>query len=135
LEVTKAFSSGVSSGQPRVENGTSAEENQVSSTSCSRRSVLPGALAWASASLRATTMLPSSSYQAGIWWPHHSWRDAPVLDVVHPLVVGVDPVFRDEAHFAGFHGFDGLCAMDWPVGSPSPGLLMATNHWSVSKAR
>jgi hypothetical protein len=57
-----------------VEKGTSADEYQVSSTSGSRDSVLPGAWAWASASLRATYTLPSSSYHAGIWWPHHSWR-------------------------------------------------------------
>jgi len=62
-----------------VENGTRAEEYQVSSTSSSRLSVLPGetlsACACASASLRATYTLPSSSYQAGIWWPHQSWRE------------------------------------------------------------
>lgn len=33
------FRSGVSSGQPKVEKGTSAEENQVSSTSSSRFNV------------------------------------------------------------------------------------------------
>ena len=30
-------------------------------------------------------------------------RDAPVLDVVHPLVVGIDPVFGDKAHRAAVH--------------------------------
>ena len=44
----------VFAGQPRVEKGTSAEEYQVSSTSGSRVSFLPGACACASASLRAT---------------------------------------------------------------------------------
>ena len=34
--------------------------------------------------------------------------DAPVLDVVHPLVVGVDPVLRHEAHGAGLHRVDRL---------------------------
>ncbi len=34
--------------------------------------------------------------------------DAPVLDVVHPLVVGVDPLLRHEAHGAGLHGVDGF---------------------------
>ncbi len=34
--------------------------------------------------------------------------DAPVLDVVHPLVVGVDPVLGHELHLAGGHGIDGL---------------------------
>src|ERR1700757_4584993 len=75
----KAFISAVSCGQPSVENGTSADENQVSSTSESRRSrpVLPAAccLARASSSDAATKMLPCSSYHAGIWWPHHSWRE------------------------------------------------------------
>ena len=52
------FMSGVSSGQPKVEKGTSAEENHVSSTSSSRVNfpVQPAAwaLAIASASVRAT---------------------------------------------------------------------------------
>ena len=34
--------------------------------------------------------------------------DAPVLDVVHPLVVGVDPVFRDEADLSAVDSVDGL---------------------------
>ena len=34
--------------------------------------------------------------------------DAPVLDVVHPLVVGVDPVLRYESHFARLHSVDGF---------------------------
>ena len=70
------FMSGVSSGQPMVEKGTRADENQVSSTSSSRRSapVTPcaAALAFASSSSRATMMLPSSANQAGMRWPHHS---------------------------------------------------------------
>ena len=53
-------------GQPRVVNGRSAEENQVSSTSGSRLTGLPPALACASASVRTTYTLPASSYQAGI---------------------------------------------------------------------
>ena len=28
-------------------------------------------------------------------------RDAPVLDIVKPLVVSIDPVFRDELDFTG----------------------------------
>ena len=66
-----------SSGQPRVLNGHSAEENQVSSTSLSWRSGTSAASperARASASSRPTWMLPASSYQAGIRWPHQSWR-------------------------------------------------------------
>ena len=35
-------------------------------------------------------------------------RDTPVLDVVHPLVVGVDPVFGNEAHCAAVDGFFGF---------------------------
>ena len=34
--------------------------------------------------------------------------DAPVLDVVHPLVVGVDPVFGHKLYLAGLHGVDGF---------------------------
>ncbi len=34
--------------------------------------------------------------------------DAPVLDVVHPLVVGVDPVLGHKGHFARGHRVDGL---------------------------
>jgi hypothetical protein len=67
-------SAGVSSGQPRVENGQSPEENQVSSTSGSRESALPlhfGQLAGASS---ATITSPHAQCQAGIWWPHQSWR-------------------------------------------------------------
>ncbi len=35
-------------------------------------------------------------------------RDAPVADVVHPLVVGLDPVGGDELDAAVFDGCDGL---------------------------
>ena len=36
--------------------------------------------------------------------------DAPILDVVHPLVVGVDPIFGDEFDGATVHGINGfLC--------------------------
>ncbi|MNN01833.1 hypothetical protein D3C81_1144610 [compost metagenome] len=75
----KCFISGVSPGQPSEEKGTSADENQVSSTSSSRCSapLLPAAraLASASSSVRPTKQLPASSYHAGIWCPHHSWRE------------------------------------------------------------
>ena len=73
-----APSSPVRSGQPSVENGHSAEENQVSSTSSS----------WRSAAARRRLVArrappprcgrrrpcPAGSYQAGMRWPHHSWR-------------------------------------------------------------
>ena len=35
-------------------------------------------------------------------------RDTPILDVVHPLVVSVDPVFRDKAYRAAVDGFFGF---------------------------
>ena len=64
------------SGQPRVEKGHRAELNQVSSTSSSRvRWVLPH-FSQRVGSSRLTLMWPQSSQvQAGIWWPHHSWRE------------------------------------------------------------
>ena len=34
--------------------------------------------------------------------------DAPIGDVVHPLVVGVDPVLRHKLHFARLHRVDGF---------------------------
>ena len=43
--------------------------------SISLRCSLGSASAWASSASRATYTLPSTSYQAGIWWPHHSWRE------------------------------------------------------------
>ena len=70
-------SSRVFSGQPSVEWHHKADENHVSRTSGSCFSVaacLPDFRA-ASSMLRATTMLSSSSYQAGIRCPHQSWRE------------------------------------------------------------
>ena len=32
--------------------------------------------------------------------------DAPVLDVVHPVEVGLGPVFRNEFYLAAFHRLD-----------------------------
>ena len=34
--------------------------------------------------------------------------DAPVLDIVHPLVVGIDPVFGHELHRAALHRVNGF---------------------------
>src|SRR2546425_9378105 len=65
----------VFSGQPSEEKGTRAEENHVSRTSGSRRRDFCFAICRASFSLRATKILPCSSYHAGIWWPHQSWRE------------------------------------------------------------
>ncbi len=59
-------SSGVSSGQPSVENGHSPDENQVSSTSGSCRRVPPH-FGHALGSVRETWIEPSvSQYQAGM---------------------------------------------------------------------
>ena len=59
----------MSSGQPIVENGHSAEENQVSSTSSSCVQPLGGV-----SSGPKQTSSPSGEYQTGMRWPHHSWR-------------------------------------------------------------
>ena len=94
---------GVSSGQPRVANGHSAELNQVSSTSvsCSQRAgSMPRSRAAraASSSDSATISSPAAQYQTGIRWPHQSWREMhqgrmfPHPVEVDPLVaVGDDP--------------------------------------------
>ena len=71
----KVLSSLVSCGQPSVENGHNAEENQVSSTSSSWRNFVWPACLRASSSLRATNILPCSSCHAGMRCPHHSWRE------------------------------------------------------------
>ena len=64
------------SGQPSVENGQSAELNQVSSTSGSRWMFLLWQASHSQASVRETVTWPQSSqYHAGIWWPHQSWRE------------------------------------------------------------
>src|SRR5207244_1532980 len=70
-----AWSSGVSSGQPSVAKGQSADENQVSSTSSSWRNSGASHSAQAPGSDSATVVWPSGQYHAGIWWPHHSWRE------------------------------------------------------------
>src|ERR1700737_3638458 len=70
-------SSRVCPGQPSVEWHHRADENQVSSTSGSCLNAAAGLPHFrdASSTLRATTMLPCSSYQAGIRCPHHSTRE------------------------------------------------------------
>jgi hypothetical protein len=91
-------------GQPMVLNGHSAEENQVSSTSG------PAAAAhrryWPARALRlrcgrhrcCRLVEPRRNAVA----PPELAADAPVLDVLHPVAVGVDPVRRHELHLAGF---------------------------------
>ena len=65
----------MSSGQPRVECGHSAELNQVSSTSGSLVSDEEPHSEHASGSVWST-VIPSQSpqYQTGIRCPHQSWR-------------------------------------------------------------
>jgi hypothetical protein len=57
-----------------VEKGQRPEENQVSSTSSSWRRLAPPQVVQAAGVWRATVTWPSGQYQAGIWWPHQSWR-------------------------------------------------------------
>src|SRR6202012_2738165 len=66
----KSRRSAVSSGQPSVENGHSAEENQVSRTSGS--CVQPAGAVSSGPTQRAS---PSGPYQTGIRCPHQSWRE------------------------------------------------------------
>ena len=69
-------SSALLSGQPRVENGQSAELNHVSSTSGSRWICLLWQASHSQASVRETVRWPlTAHYHAGIWWPHQSWRE------------------------------------------------------------
>jgi hypothetical protein len=76
LEGKNKSRSGVCSGQPRELNGTSCEENHVSRTSGSRLKTAEILCFFrTSSSLLPTKTLPLSSYQAGIWWPHQSWRE------------------------------------------------------------
>ena len=67
-----------SSGQPSVENGHSPELNQVSKMSGSWVSSAAGrpqaSQAPGPAVAGLTVTWPSGQYQAGIRWPHQSWR-------------------------------------------------------------
>ena len=69
----------MSSGQPSVENGHSPELNHVSKMSGSCWSSAAGrpqtAQASGPASSDDTVTWPSGQYQAGMRWPHHSWRE------------------------------------------------------------
>ena len=61
-------------------------------------------------------------------------RHAPVLDIIQPLVIGRGPVFRHEFDLAAGDHSSAISAIDLP-GKCVPsgaGLLIATNHWSVS---
>src|ERR1017187_3749658 len=62
-------------GQPKTETGRSPEENQVSSTSVSWVILAEPQWAQAVGSWRATVILwQSEQCQAGMRWPHQSWR-------------------------------------------------------------
>ena len=68
------------SGQPSVLKGHRFELNQVSNTSGSCVSSRPSYAGNAVGSVNGssgsgTITAPSSSYQAGIWWPHQSCRE------------------------------------------------------------
>src|SRR5208283_2421578 len=61
---------------PSVENGHSPELNHVSSTSGSCSMCFDPQWAQACGASRATVMPPQSAQcQAGMRWPHHSWRE------------------------------------------------------------
>ena len=69
-------SSLLSLGQPRVEKGHRAEENQVSSTSSSWRMWVEWQCWHSVGSVSLTVISPQSSHvQAGMRWPHQSWRE------------------------------------------------------------
>ena len=81
----------MSSGQPSVENGQRPELNQVSKMSgscCSSAAGRPHtSQALGPAASAETVTWPSGQYQAGIRWPHHSWRrHVPVADVRQPVL-------------------------------------------------
>ena len=65
----------MSSGQPSVANGQSADENHVSSTSVERVSSVEPHSAHASGSSPRTVTWPSGHSQSGSWWPHQIWRE------------------------------------------------------------
>ena len=58
-----------------VENGQSAEENHVSSTSSSWRRFFEWHFGHSVGSVRATISSPHSQYQTGMRCPHQSWRE------------------------------------------------------------
>jgi hypothetical protein len=112
----EGLSRSVSSGQPRVLKGHSAELNQVSSTSSSWRSgkSAPGRACRAPPARRAADVdialgvVPGRDAVA----PPELAADAPVLDVAHPGEVGVLPVVRHEAMRPS-------STARWPVGQRS----------------
>jgi hypothetical protein len=103
----------VFSGQPSVEKGTRADAvpgvqhvlvaRQRPAVAGRRGAVARFVLAAADVQL-ATRAVPGRDLVA----PPELAADAPVLDVVHPVVVGVDPLFGHEAHLAAADGATGL---------------------------
>ena len=97
-------SSGVSSGQPSVENGQRPDENHVSSTSGSWRTAAALRARGEVSCARRAWSRPCRSTTPGIRWPHQSWREMhQSLDVLHPVVVGLRPlrgtiVIRPSSH-------------------------------------
>src|SRR5918992_1814104 len=71
----KARRSGVSSGQPSVANGQSADENHVSSTSVERTSSLEPHSPHTSGSISVTVAWPPGHSHSGSWCPHQIWRE------------------------------------------------------------
>src|SRR5579883_3418789 len=65
----------VASGQPRAVNGSSAEENQVSSTSVSCSRFAPPHFEQLAGASRATINPPHAQRHAGMRCPHHNCRD------------------------------------------------------------
>ena len=120
---------GVSSGQPSVENGQSAEENQVSSTSSSRVSVTSRAVlgARAAASAACFALLDEDIAVFGIpgrnvMAPPELARDAPGLDVLQPVEIGLLPILRHEDR----------CGPSRTAASAGCARVLAsTYHWSV----
>src|SRR6202012_3950320 len=116
------------SGQPSVENGHSADENHVSSTSSLRRSAMPlpnlaSASSRASSSLSATKTVPSSAYHAGIWCPHHSWRD-----MHHGWMLRI----HSKNVFSHCRGTKTVCPVSTAAIAGSASTLALQYHWSVS---
>jgi hypothetical protein len=106
----------------RAERPQSAEENQVSSTSSSRRRLVAGLLLRFLLAL-GDISIAVSSYQAGIWWPHQSWR------LTHQ-----GWIFSSQLYQVFFH-VSGTTRMSPERTASSAGpasVLASTYHWSVS---
>ena len=111
--------SGVSSGQPRVENGHSPEENHVSRTSVSCRARTRSALGQKrTLSSSVTIIWPSGQYHAGCGGPTRAAGDRPVVDVLHPVRVHLSYARGRTASAFGHRG------------EPARRSFVRTNHCS-----